>query len=105
MIKKLHLAILFRWFDLWTGFYIDRKGKAVYICLVPMFPIKIWSTEHKRCPTCGKAMQKAAVNTGDGWALFWDCDDYDGDDHEIDWPFGDRKLNEDELEREGYEII
>ena len=31
----------FRWYDLWVGIYIDKPNKAVYICPIPMFGIKI----------------------------------------------------------------
>jgi len=31
----------FRWYDLWIGAYIDTANKSVYICLIPMFGVKI----------------------------------------------------------------
>ena len=31
----------FRWYDLWIGVYIDTKNKAIYLCPIPMFGIKI----------------------------------------------------------------
>jgi hypothetical protein len=31
----------FRWFDLWIGVYIDRGERAIYICPIPMFGIRI----------------------------------------------------------------
>jgi hypothetical protein len=37
----MKITPFFRWYDLWIGMYIDTKGKAVYICLVPMIGIKI----------------------------------------------------------------
>ena len=30
-----------RWYDLWVGAYIDRTNRAVYICPIPMFGIKV----------------------------------------------------------------
>lgn len=29
----------FRWYDFWVGAYIDMKGKAVYVCPLPMIVI------------------------------------------------------------------
>ena len=37
----MHVTVFFRWYDLWIGLFVDRKGKAVYICPVPMFGIKV----------------------------------------------------------------
>jgi len=31
----------FRWYDLWVGAFVDTSKKAVYICPVPMFGVKI----------------------------------------------------------------
>jgi hypothetical protein len=31
----------FRWYDLWVGLYVDRKGRALYFCPVPMFGLKV----------------------------------------------------------------
>lgn len=31
----------FRWYDLWVGAYVDTKNRALYICPIPMFGIKI----------------------------------------------------------------
>ena len=36
---------LFKWFDLWIGFYIDTKNKAVYFFPIPMFGVKIYKEE------------------------------------------------------------
>lgn len=35
-------GFFFRWYDLWIGAFIDTKKRAIYICPVPMFGIKIW---------------------------------------------------------------
>lgn len=34
-------SLFFRWYDLWVGAYYDAKNKALYLCPVPMFGIKI----------------------------------------------------------------
>lgn len=33
--------LFFRWFDLWVGVYVDRPGKAIYICPLPMVGVRI----------------------------------------------------------------
>lgn len=37
----LRIWLIFRWYDLWIGVYIDRKNATVYIFPIPMFGIKI----------------------------------------------------------------
>lgn len=34
-------TLFFRWYDLWIGAYWDRKSRALYICPVPMFGLKL----------------------------------------------------------------
>ena len=41
----------FRWYDLWIGLFIDTKGKAIYICPVPMFGVKLTWPERWETPT------------------------------------------------------
>jgi hypothetical protein len=31
----------FRWFDLWIGLYVDTQARAIYICPVPCFGVRI----------------------------------------------------------------
>lgn len=31
----------FRWYDLWVGAYVSLVFKAVYVCPIPMFGLKI----------------------------------------------------------------
>jgi hypothetical protein len=105
MIKKLHIKFHFIWFDFWMGVYIDLENKTVFICPLPMLPIKIWWTEHLKCPTCGRPMQKTAFDTGDGWALQWYCSECQNDEENmIDWPFGDRGMSASDLRKAGYVI-
>lgn len=43
---RIKTKLFFKWFDIWIGLYIDRSGRAVYICPIPMVGIKIsWWTE------------------------------------------------------------
>lgn len=105
-IHILHGQLLFKWFDLWIGGYIDQEGHALYICLLPMAVIKLWRTEHIRCSECGKPMQKIAIDTGDGWALQWSCEDgCNCEGPEIEWPFGDRWMSPKDLRRAGFEVV
>lgn len=108
MIKKYNFNISFKWFDLWIGVFVDMPGKAVYICPLPMLVLKIWTTDHLACPTCGKPMDKTAFDTGDGWGLSWACDDCGDSEILIEWDMdlaGIEYVNERELERRGYRII
>ena len=38
---NLVLSLAFRWYDFWVGFYWDREHRDLYVCLIPMFPLKI----------------------------------------------------------------
>lgn len=105
MIWKMHVSISFKWYDFWVGVFWDRAHMALYICIFPMIPIKIWVTEHAPCSSCGKPMRKAALDTGDGWYLFWLCDSHPDNDVPIDWPFVDQYISYVDLQRHGYEIV
>ncbi len=37
----MKIKLFFKWFDFWIGFFFDRPGRAVYICPIPMFGVKI----------------------------------------------------------------
>lgn len=39
--RKIEIGISFRWYDLWIGAYINRDDRVAYVCLIPMFPIRI----------------------------------------------------------------
>jgi len=40
MKKKLKIKLIFAWYDIWIGIFVDTKKKIVYI--FPMFGVKIW---------------------------------------------------------------
>lgn len=108
MKRKFHVKISFKWFDFWMGVFVDVPGKTVYVCIIPMFPVKLWFTEHLLCPDCGAPMDKCAVDTGDGWALFWECDEclFQGDEgHDIEWPFGDKWMTHKDMQEHGYTVV
>jgi hypothetical protein len=106
IVKVWHADTLFKWFDFWVGFFFDRPGKALYICVIPMLPLKIWYTEHQKCPICGLPMNKIAIDTGDGWLLEWECKgcDYSTEDG-YPWPYGDEILTAAQLEHRGFEVV
>lgn len=37
----MKIDLFFRWYDLWIGFYWDRKDRALYFCPIPCCGIKI----------------------------------------------------------------
>jgi len=113
MINKKRVTKItpfFKWFDMWIGVYVDRFHSAVYICLLPTIGIKIWRQDVGYCPNCGAQAQKSAHDTGDGWALMWEClnntcdksHDVAGD---IEWPFGDAWMSGKDLEMHGFTIV
>ena len=106
MKSKYHIELSFKWFDFWVGLFLDKPAKTLYICFVPMFPIKIWVTEHETCPVCRAAMQKIAIDVGEGWALEWECKHCDYiTEGGIEWPFDNEWMSGKDLERFGYEIV
>jgi hypothetical protein len=106
IVKRYHVILLFKWFDFWLGWYFDQKGKSLYICLLPMLPIKVWYTEHQKCPMCGSLMHKIAIDTGDGWLLEWECDDCDYSTEDgYPWPYGEEILTGDELWERGFVVV
>lgn len=102
-IKRLHLDVSIKWFDIWFGFFVDVPGKALYFCPLPMLVLKFWFTEHKVC-VCGSPMEKIAIDTGDGWSLNWECKSCD-EIEDLDWPFGDEFLSARQLKRRGFEVV
>lgn len=38
---RIKVRLLWCWYDLWIGAYVDRTNKAVYICPLPTVVIKI----------------------------------------------------------------
>ena len=109
MKNKWHVDVSFKWFDFWIGLFLDKPAKSLYICLLPMLPIKVWITEHEACPDCGAAMQKTAVDISpEGFDLFWNCEACEnrGLESTIDlgWPFHDEWMSARDLEHFGYVV-
>ncbi len=47
--NKRHIASIslsFAWYDFWVGWFYDRNNRVLYICLLPMFVIKIALRTH-----------------------------------------------------------
>jgi hypothetical protein len=61
------------------------------------------------CPICGKPFVKiCAVHTGDGWDLFWECENECGDGDSIYnwWPFHfGAHCSGNDLRRVGIEVV
>jgi len=41
----MRAKLIFRWYDLWIGIYIDRRNKYIYIFPIPMIGIRIFYGE------------------------------------------------------------
>lgn len=39
--ERITARLFFAYFDLWVGLFYSKKDRAVYICPIPMFGIKI----------------------------------------------------------------
>lgn len=39
---RIRCKVQFKWFDFWVGAYYDVDRCELYVCLVPMLPIKFW---------------------------------------------------------------
>jgi len=57
------------------------------------------------CQKCGKTSYAVAYNTGDGWALSWDCYCGNMQDEEIPWAWGDDWLWPEDLKELGFTIV
>jgi hypothetical protein len=68
----------FRWYDLWVGAYVDTKGKALYLCPVPMLGVKVERDvpppKVARCVYCRCELTDAEFFTN-GSVDFGDCCD------------------------------
>ena len=42
MRKRIKFKLMFAWYDMWIGLFIDTKKKIVYFFPFPMFGIKFW---------------------------------------------------------------
>jgi len=40
-VREMKVTLFFRWYDLWIGAYVDTKGRALYVCPVPMLGFKV----------------------------------------------------------------
>lgn len=40
-VDEVTITPFFRWYDLWIGLYIDTANRAIYICPVPCFGVKV----------------------------------------------------------------
>ncbi|MCK5564521.1 MAG: hypothetical protein KAJ07_04690 [Planctomycetes bacterium] len=101
-------SVDFKWFDLWVGAFIDVPSRALYIILIPTIVFKWQKKEVYICEFCNSDMHQAAYNTGDGWLLFYECDDEQCDHtHDLEdyWPWGDERVSGDDLEKRGWKVV
>lgn len=40
-LPHLTISLIFAWYDMWIGLYIDTPKQTVYIFPIPMFGLKI----------------------------------------------------------------
>lgn len=45
------VRLMFAWYDIWVGVFVDNKRKILYIFPVPMFGIKIFLAKNY-CGSC-----------------------------------------------------
>ena len=101
--KRLSIKLTFKWFDCWVGWYLDRVARVLYVCLLPMFPIRFYMESIRICPECGHPMKKVAI-MDEGWSLDYECPEC-GEIQEIDWPYGENLISSRQLEDAGFEIV
>ena len=77
--------------------------EALYVCLLPMLPIRIGVEYVRVCETCEVEMKKVAV-CDEGWTTIWECPSC-GDTDEYPWPYGDNMIGSKQLEDAGFEIV
>jgi hypothetical protein len=37
----MRVRCFWAWYDLWIGWYVDRKGRCVYVCPIPTCVVKV----------------------------------------------------------------
>jgi hypothetical protein len=101
--KILAVKLSFKWFDFWVGWYFDKVSRVLYVCLLPMLPIRLYLEPKQVCPKCGHLMKKVAI-MDEGWSLNWECLDC-GEIQEIDWSYGENLVSSRQLVDSGFEIV
>lgn len=39
--NHIRVKVIFRWYDIWIGSYIDIPNRSIYVFLIPMIGIKV----------------------------------------------------------------
>ena len=125
---NMKISFFFAWFDLWIGAYYNQQKRTWYICPLPMCVIMVELAHdifskciaHRKpgwklpkppdieCDMCEQKASKAiAVDTGEGWALMWECKNECGCINEYldEWPFVEDKANSYDMEAAGFEPV
>ena|SRR3990167_6314772 len=53
-VGRFNIEFIFRWYDLWVGFYWDRKSRILYFFPVPMFGCQMCWLDLERLKAEGK---------------------------------------------------
>jgi len=102
IMNKLINRLISSWiiFTSWWENKINPHMPRIFLGL-PAKPNKV-------CPECGRPFSKVcAIHTGDGWALFWECENNCGGGEEYidDWsPFFFNWCTGSDLRKHGIEI-
>ncbi len=67
----MKIKVIFAWYDLWIGFFYDRKNRWLYVLLIPTIVI-VLKFKYK-CPKCGKTLLYSDTHTYCSKHYCYDC--------------------------------
>jgi hypothetical protein len=104
--RRLKVKPFFHWYDLYVGAYFNAETQSLYILPLPTLGLRFRIEQYRTCGWCGEEQYKAALWTGEGWALFWSCALNCDEDEYLPWPWeDDRPANGEDLEAMGFTIV
>jgi hypothetical protein len=94
----------------WWYWYLARRNAREWVARhAPKIPTRRPEPLSEPCRACGKPQDRLyAVYTGDGWDLFWECENECGDGDSIYnwWPFHfGAHCSANDLRRVGIEVV
>lgn len=91
-------------FWLWYRFRMWLDDCARFL---PKIPRRKPAPPKTRCPLCGEPTNiLSALDTGDGWMIFWDCENGCGEGDAAEWfPFVFGWANSKDMRRAGIEVV